>query len=107
MDIVVVATIGVCFVYIKVKSMSTEVVKDEVVPVDSSQKKRRLSSRELMLEMSSSHLQTNTQETGEGKGEGEGEVQDVEGGEDGGEEGEVTITLGINPMHATAEGRST
>jgi len=55
-----------------------------------------------MLEMSSSHLQTNTQKTGEGKGEGE--VQDVEAGEDGGEEGEVTITLGINPMHATRGG---
>ena len=60
-DIVVVAAIVVCFVYIKVKSMSTEVVKDEVVPVDSSNKKRRLSSRELMIEMSTQHLQKNTQ----------------------------------------------
>jgi hypothetical protein len=92
-DIVVVAAIGVCFVYIKVKSMSTEVVKDEVVPVDSSQKKRRLSSRELMIEMSTQPLQTNTQ----AMEEGEGEVKDEEGGEGG---GEVTVTLGINPMHA-------
>ena len=101
-DIVVVAAIGVCFAYLKIKSMSTEAVEDEVVPVDSSTKKRRLSSRELMIEMSSSHLQTNTQETGEEKGEGE--VNDGEGGEGGEGGGEVTVTLGVNPMHATRSG---
>jgi hypothetical protein len=102
-DIVVVAAIGVCFVYIKVKSMSTEVVKDEVVPVDSSTKKRRLSSRELMIEMSTQPLQTNAQAMEEG--EGEREVKDGEGGA-GEEGGEVTVTLGINPMHA-ARGETT
>jgi hypothetical protein len=65
-------------------------VKDEVVPVDSSKKKRRLSSRELMIEMSTQPLQTNTQALEE--------VKDEEEGEGG---GEVTVTLGINPMHAT------
>ena len=84
-DIVVVAAIGACFAYLKVKSMSTEVVGDEVVPVDGSTKKRRLSSRELMLEMSSSHLQTNTQETGE---EGEGE--------EGGARGEAHVGAGAS-----------
>jgi len=53
-DIVVLAAIGVCFVYMKVKSTSVEAVENEVenevVPaVDSSKKKRRLSSRELMM----------------------------------------------------------
>ena len=85
-DIVVVAAIGVCFVYIKVKSMSVEAVKDEGVPVDSSKKKRRLSSRELMIEMATQQLQTNNQTTEE-KGE---------------EGGEVIVTLGINPMHANS-----
>ena len=98
-DILVVAAIGVCFAYLKIKSMSTEAVEDEVVRVDSSTKKRRLSSRELMIEMSSSHLQTNTQGTGEKNGDGE--VNDVVGGEEG---REVTVTLGINPMHAAHGG---
>jgi hypothetical protein len=101
-DIVVVAAIGVCFVYIKIKSMSTEAVEDEVVPVDSSTKKRRLSSRELMIEMSTQPLQTNAQ----AMEEGEGEVKDGEGGEGGEGGGEVTVTLGINPMHA-ARGETT
>ena len=49
-DIVVVAAIGVFFVYIKVKSTSIKAVENEVVPaVDSSKKTRRLSSRELMV----------------------------------------------------------
>jgi hypothetical protein len=67
-------------------------------PAAMAQKKRRLSSRELMIEMSSQHLQTNTQATKEGKGEPEGEVKYGEGREGG---GEVTVTLGENPMHAT------
>jgi len=62
------------------------------------QKKRRLSSRELMIEMSSQHLQTNTQATTEAEGGEEGEAKDGEGREGG---GEVTVTLGVNPMHAT------
>jgi hypothetical protein len=105
-DIAVVAAIGVCFVYIKVKSMSIEAEEDEVVPEDSSKKKRRLSSRELMIEMASQHLQTNIEVTEEG---GE-EVNDGEGGGGGGEEeereggGEVIVTLGVNPMHATRGG---
>jgi hypothetical protein len=94
-DIVVVAAIGVCFTYLKIKSMSTEAVEDEVVPVDSSTKKRRLSSRELMIEMTTQPLQTNAQEKAEEKGNGKREVNDD------GEGGEVTATLGINPMHAT------
>ena len=49
-DIVVVAAIGVCFAYLKIKSMSTEAVEDEVVPtVGSNKKTRRLSSRQLMM----------------------------------------------------------
>ena len=69
---------------------------------DSSKKKRRLSSRELMREMSSQHLQTNTQETKEGKGEGQrGEGVEGKGGEEG---EEVTVTLEINPTHATRGG---
>ena len=49
-DIVVVAAIGVCFAYLKIKSMSTEAVEDEVVPtVGSNKKTRRLSSRDLMM----------------------------------------------------------
>jgi hypothetical protein len=94
-DIVVVAAIGVCFAYIKIKSTSIEVVKNEVVPVDSRKKNRRLSSRELMIEMATQHLQTNAQEKAEEKGNGKREVNDD------GEGGEVTTTLGINPMHAT------
>jgi hypothetical protein len=115
MDIVVVATIGVCFVYIKVKSMSTEAAENEVVQMNISKKKRRLSSRELMVEMSTQHLQTKTQGTGEEKREEEvkdrDEVKDREDGEEGevGEEGEegggkVIVPLGINPMHATHGG---
>jgi hypothetical protein len=68
-DIVVLAAIGVCFVYMKVKSTSIE---NGVVSVDGSKKKRGLSSRELMIEMSTQHLQTNNQTTEE-KGE-KGEV---------------------------------
>ena len=94
-DIVVVAAIGVCFAYIKIKSTSIEVVKNEVVPVDSRKKNRRLSSRELMIEMATQRLQTNAQEKAEEKGNGKREVNDD------GEGGEVTATLGINPMHAT------
>ena len=94
-DIVVVAAIGVCFAYIKINPMSIEVVKNEVVPVDSRKKNRRLSSRELMIEMATQHLQTNAQEKAEEKGNGKREVNDD------GEGGEVTATLGINPMHAT------
>ena len=105
-DIVVVATIGVCFVYIKIKSMSTEAAENEVVQMNISKKKRRLSSRELMVEMSTQHLQTKTQGTGEEKGEEQ--VKDGEDGEEGGEgeeeEGEVIVPLGINPMHATHGG---
>jgi len=98
MDIVVVATIGVCFVYIKVKSMSTEAAENEVVQMNISKKKRRLSSRELMIEMSTQRLQTNiTVGNGEEGGEGGG-GEEGEGGGEGG--GEVTVTLGINPMHA-------
>jgi hypothetical protein len=68
-------------------------------PAAMAQKKRRLSSRELMIEMSSQHLQTNTQATKEAEGgELEGEVKYGEGREGG---GEVTVTLGVNPMHAT------
>ena len=49
-DIVVLAAIGVFFVYIKVNSISVEAGENEVVPaVDSSKKTRRLSSRELMM----------------------------------------------------------
>jgi hypothetical protein len=71
-------------------------------PAAMAQKKRRLSSRELMIEMSSQQLQTNTPamkeaEGGEG-GELEGKVKYGEGREGG---GEVTVTLGVNPMHAT------
>jgi len=94
-DIVVVAAIGVCFAYIKINPMSIEVVKNEVVPVDSRKKNRRLSSRELMIEMATQRLQTNAQEKAEEKGNGKREVNDD------GEGGEVTATLGINPMHAT------
>jgi hypothetical protein len=69
---------------------------------NSSKKKRRLSSRELMSQMSSQ------------QGEGEVKRKDGEDGEDGdgleegeaegeGEgEGEVIVTLGINPMHAAS-----
>ena len=94
-DIVVVAAIGVCFAYIKINPMSIEMVKNEVVPVDSRKKNRRLSSRELMIEMTTQPLQTNAQEKAEEKGNGKREVNDD------GEGGEVTATLGINPMHAT------
>ena len=66
-----------------------------MVPVDSRKKNRRLSSRELMIEMATQHLQTNAQEKAEEKGNGKREVNDD------GEGGEVTTTLGINPMHAT------
>jgi len=81
---------------------------DEGVKDDSSKKKRRLSSRELMSQMSSQHLQTNTQATEEG--EGEGEEKDGQEGEEGGEGGEgegeevVTVTLGVHPMHAARGG---
>jgi len=61
--------------------------------VTSSQKKRRVSSRELMIEMSSQHLQTNTQATKEGKGAQDGEVKYGDGRE-------VTVTLEANPTHA-------
>jgi hypothetical protein len=101
-DIVVVAAIGVCFLYIKVISKSTEAVENEVVLVDSSKKKRRLSSRELMIEMSTQHLQTNSQASEEGFGKVKGGGEDEEGGEGG---GEVTVTLGVNPMH-TARGKA-
>ena len=94
-DIVVIAAIGVCFVYIKAKSMSIETGEDEVVPVGSGKKKRRLSSRELMVEMSSHHLQSNALATEEG------EVKNGEGGEEG---EEVIVTLGVNPMHVTRGG---
>jgi len=68
-------------------------------PAAMAQKKRRLSSRELMIEMSSQHLQTNTQAMKEAEGgELEGEVKYGKGREGG---GEVTVTLGVNPMHAT------
>jgi hypothetical protein len=97
-DIIVVVAIGVAFVFIKVKPTSVEVVENAVVSVDGSRKKRRLSSRELMIEMSTQRLQTNiTVGNGEEGGEGGG-GEEGEGGGEGG--GEVTVTLGINPMHA-------
>jgi hypothetical protein len=57
-----------------------------------SKKKRRLSSRESMIEMSTQHLQTNTVATEDGEGEGEEKEE------------EVTVTLEINPMHAARGG---
>ena len=94
-DIAVLAAIGVCFVYIKIKSTSTEAVKEKaeekaLAPKDSSTKKRRLSSRELMVEMAAQQLQVNNPAI-----------------EEGGEEGrDVIVTLGINPMHG-ASGKTT
>ena len=82
-DIVVVVVIMVCFVYIKVKAMSVVaggVPAVPMAPVGSGTKKRRLSSRELMIEMASPHLQTNIEATKVGEGE-------VKHGGEGGEGG--------------------
>jgi hypothetical protein len=64
--------------------------KNKVGATSGNKKKRRLSSRELMIEMSTQHVQTNAVAM-----------------EDGGGEGDVTVTLGINPMHAAHGGAAT